>query len=422
MSSSCITLTQTPKVHCSEAGRPVATRSDSGVVGESICVVPLDCAGLAPDGSMARSEWRRLCDADSATRITQHPDYVSTELRGMQHRQGLPASLLVGARSADGWTSLAVLVPKAIPIHWIPKLPFSGALNGWRLAGNRILGDSCRETYERLLDATLLEMRRYNAQVLLVEDLERDSVLSKAIQSRAERQAHILAPSGFQERLRIHFPDNPDEYWSKFSSKTRNTFRRKIKKMGDVDFAIVKQADQVASFLHEAHQVSLKSWQTRQLGLRVRNDQAERELFTFLAQSGALRSYLLSKQGRPIAFLIGTQFKGCFNYEEVGFDRSFADASPGQVLLLKVLEDLLADDTPEWFDFGGGDAGYKRLFATHRSESGNVWLMPPTWRSRTTTGFLAVRRAGGRVTRNLLRSAGLMTRVRQWTRRGFNKH
>ena len=93
-----------------------------------------------------------------------------------------------------------------------------------------------------------------------------------------------------------------------------------------------------------------------------------------MAARGAFRSYLLEHQGRPTAFVIGTQVNGCYNYEQLAYDPAYAAHSPGTVLLFRLLEDLIARDPPRVLDFGDGEAEYKRLFANAESRSGPVIL------------------------------------------------
>ncbi|HUQ68257.1 MAG TPA: GNAT family N-acetyltransferase, partial [Planctomycetaceae bacterium] len=213
----------------------------------------------------------------------------------------------------------------------------------------------------------------------------------------------------------------PEKYWSKFSGKTRSTFRRKLKKFGTTRLDRITEIDQVSSFLAAAHKISHQTWQTRQFGLRVRNDDCELEQFTTLARLGLLRCYLWHVNDEPIAFTIGNQDHGCFHYEEVGYVTAHARNSPGQMMLLQMIDDLILHERPEWFDFGGGDANYKQLFSTHESESGTVWLFPPTVSNHLTVPYLRGCHAVRHVARRWIGDAGLTSRFRQWIRYGGRK-
>jgi CelD/BcsL family acetyltransferase involved in cellulose biosynthesis len=87
-------------------------------------------------------------------------------------------------------------------------------------------------------------------------------------------------------------------------------------------------------------------------------------------------------------------------------------------LLLKLLEDLVAENTPQWLDFGGGDAEYKQVFGNHESQSGNVWLVPQGLRATTTHALLRGGRASSRAVRWALEKTGLRSMIRRLVRRG----
>ena len=86
------------------------------------------------------------------------------------------------------------------------------------------------------------------------------------------------------------------------------------------------------------------------------------------------------------------------------------------MLLLQVLEDVLQDNPPRVFDFGGGAADYKQLFATTTSTSGNVWLVPPGFRPQFSLAYLQACRACDRVARTIAKKLGATTLLRQLIR------
>ncbi len=216
-------------------------------------------------------------------------------------------------------------------------------------------------------------------------------------------------------------PDSIDEYWQKFTSKTRNTLRRKVKQFDACQLDRITAPDQIPEFLVHAKRISQNSWQSDLLGLRVHNDDFELQLFTLLATQQAFRSYLLWRSGRPVSFCIGTQLNGLFSYEEVGYDREFSSRSPGQVLVLRMIEDLFDYQTPKVFDFGGGDAEYKRQFSNQHSRSGHIWLLRPGVRSKLIVGYLSSRRILSQSLRAVLAGTGLLDRARQLSRRGMGQ-
>ncbi len=382
--------------------------------------VPPDEAALAlapSDWRPAVQRWTALFHNDSQARAVQHPRYVLAELQAAPW-QPWPAdhARAVLLATAD-WSSAAVLLPKLLPVPTLPLPGLRWTLRGVRLVGNRLLGGQSVAAYVELLQAALEHVRRCRLQFLLLEDVDERSVLWRSLAELDDGSVCVFVPDPFQARLRIRLPRSADQYWSRFPSRTRCGLRRKVRRAAS-RVQRVTEPDQVADFLRHAHRVSLHTWQTRQLGLRVKNDQRERLLLTALAELRALRSYLLWHDDQPVAFVVGTQFNGWYDYEEVGYDSRFAHLSPGQVLLVQMLDDLFEHDPPQWFDFGGGDAEYKRTFATDESRSGNVLLLPQGSTTTLATATWRCRQALGRAARRALAAAGLWRKVRHWSRRG----
>lgn len=353
-------------------------------------------------------QWHELFDRDPASRLSQHPDLLFAESND--------DIVLCSATRAGQVIALGILAAKSISLRQAGGFVFQTRLHGFRLVGNRILGTADELLTRRMLAACATYAREHHATFLLIEDLERHDPLFGAAESLQSDRFQLFSPTGIQERLKIEFPSNPIDYWTKFSSKTRNTFRRKQKKIGTTRLVRISQADQIPEFLQAAHTISQRTWQSEKLGLRIHNNETELRFFTFLATHESLRSYLLFVDDKPAAFLIGTQHDGLFSYEEVGYDREFSDRSPGQVLLLQVLEDLLSDHPPRVFDFGGGSADYKQLFATTTSASGTLWLVPPGVRPQFCLAYLRACRFLDRTARAAVKKLGATTLLRQLIR------
>lgn len=359
--------------------------------------------------------WRELVERDDKAAINQHPDVALTDLRFSREPQHRMPVLITCQRSGKR-VAAAVLVPKSIAGE--KRFGPAWNLQGFRLAGNRIIGDQSPETQQAVLAAIRNHMTETRADFLLAEDVDNDGALLVAAE-HPDVGLRTFRPAPPQRRHRIHLPESLDEYWQKFNSKSRNTLRRKVKQFGDCRLERITTPEQVSDFLAHAQTVAKNSWQSDLLGLRIHNDDFELQLFTELALLNALRCYLLWKDDAPVSFCIGTQYNGEFHYEEVGYHRDFSRKSPGQVLVIKMLEDMFAHDPPNVFDFGGGDAEYKRQFGNSISESGHIWLLRPGLRSRLIVGYLGGRRLLSVALRSALERTGLLERVRQWTRKGL---
>jgi len=367
--------------------------------------------------SHLRDRWLAAFERDPQASSWQHPLSVLAECRALETSRCPP--LLIECLSSAETVGAAILLPKSITTRQLGGIGPKWTLQGYRLVGGRMLNvDQDAAVDQQLLQAVYDAVTDSAADFLLIEDIDQPSPLWSSVTSSLPSNWKAFTPNGVQSRLRIRLPEQGDGYWQQFSSKTRGTFRRKLKKFGETKLERITRADEVPNFLAVAHQISLQTWQSRQLGLRVRNSAAEQASLSALADAGLLRCYLWSAQGEPAAFCIGNQAQGTFHYEEVGYATQFAKFSPGQMLVVQMIEDLLAYDRPHTFDFGGGDADYKRMFANDVSQSGTVWLTPPRWKSRGALHWGQFCRSLKTTARQTAQRLGLATRVRQWIRYG----
>lgn len=371
---------------------------------------PID-ALVENDMSTRNWKWRRLFESDGAAPIWLHPDQVLLEQRQIQATDNRPGRIIkatIGSKAV----ALAILLPKRRTYSAIPGIGPRLGLRGYRLVGSHILRQPNQHIPSAFISALGDQLINDSADFLLAENIEEDGWLWTQLFSLQSRGFTVVLPKGVQPRYQIRFPDSIEDYWNGFSSTSRKTFRRLLRKSEQMRLVRVTQPDQVASFLQDAAAVSAESWQQRHLGCRIRVDDFTAERLESLAHSGALRSYLLYSGDRPVAFEFGVQFKDTFFGEETGFDQRFASSSPGQVLLLREIEDLMSHDRPACFDFGFGDAEYKQHFGVPVGRSADLLLIPPTWRARSKSWLLNTTLSAGRAARSAVERLGLARELR----------
>lgn len=203
------------------------------------------------------------------------------------------------------------------------------------------------------------------------------------------------AMNGLHSHHLIRLPETFEEFLESKNSRTRRNFKRRLKGFDPSvtpgsRLVRIDRADQVAMFLETAGVISKKSWQFRNIGVRVITSAEESVRQTHLADSGLLRSYLLYYGETPCAFLIGYQYADVFNATEVGFDHGLSEASPGTVLFLRVIEDVVSERPARWFNFGTGDAAYKGLYSNEVYDDALMLVMRDTVRNRMLIGSHAM--------------------------------
>jgi hypothetical protein len=359
--------------------------------------------------------WLDSLEESPAAGVYLHPN-VAFAVRGK-----VSPTLVYAARGAagplSGAASAAVLTEKNFRARILPGLPWGVTLKGWRLLGSQLLGVNDRPALEAFVDALSALLGGGGADCVLVDDLEVDSPLWAAMmRAAAARKFAAYQPARPQPHWWITLPERPEEYWQQLSKKTRYNLRRSARTF-EHSIVCVRREDEVAEFLGKAHRVSSVSWQSKRRGLRVRNTEDERQFWASVARVGGLRSYLLEHGGRPVAFVLGVQWKGRFVYEEIAYDPAFGEHSPGTVLLFRVLEDLLARDPPRLFDFGSGDGGYKQVFANRQTLTGPVLLTRRGFRPRLAIWLSQSGRAASCVLRKAAHAFGLSRVLRRLYRR-----
>ncbi len=171
-----------------------------------------------------------------------------------------------------------------------------------------------------------------------------------------------------------------EEYQKKFSSKTRWTVRRKIRKFaaycgGNLRWQIYKSPADAEKFHTLASEVSARSYQERQLGAGLPRSKDFVENLRTLAAENQFRGYILFHDTRPIAYLCCPAKHSILEYQYLGYDPEYRDWSVGTILLWHALESIHQERRFRIFDFAGGQTDQIRLFATHSTAFANVYLL-----------------------------------------------
>ena len=153
-------------------------------------------------------------------------------------------------------------------------------------------------------------------------------------------------------------------YLGKFKSRTRNRFRRGLRKLrelggGGLELVRVERPDQVEEFLEQATEIAKKSWQNRLIGFPPESRADRRTLLNELASAGILRAYLLKCGTKPCAFNLTFISNSICYYYETAYLPELSEYSPGTMLEYLKIEDLIAVDPPRLIYYGGGDVEYE---------------------------------------------------------------
>lgn len=394
--------------------------------GSPAALLPAHAASVEPawfgdapasgNAAAARRAWAECVVNDRGGSVYAHPDVVLSA-RSASDRPPAVYLRWDTAGRTGALNALAVLAPTIYRVPLVPGLAVGLRVRGGRVLGDDLVGDRGPDSVAAFLKGVNQYLRSRRADCVRFDSIEVGSPLWDVLStSGACPGVSVFYPGKPQPHWTIDFPEKADDYWQKFSSKTRSTFRRKAKKL-EHTIVCFSTPDAVAPFLEQSHAVSRSTWQSKRLGLRIRNSPDELRYWTALARLGTMRCYVLAQNDKPLAFVVGVQWQGVFHYEELGYDPAFADFSPGTVLLFRLLEDLIARDTPRRVDFGFGDADYKQIFGTRQTQSGPVLLVRRGVAPMTAMWVDRVRRGASLHARNVFRRVGADRAIRKLYRK-----
>jgi CelD/BcsL family acetyltransferase involved in cellulose biosynthesis len=189
-----------------------------------------------------------------------------------------------------------------------------------------------------------------------------------------------------------------ETYLSARPSILRNTWKRKrelLKKRGNANFQLLGRADEVEPLIAIYEHVRERSWKSAEpFPDFIPN------LMRLAGKLGALRFGALIIDGIPAAAQFWIVWGGKATIYKLVYAREFAAVSPGTVLTMEMVRNVLEEDSPVEINFGRGDDAYKKLWLSARREHWGIEAANP----RTLGGILRASRIRAAVFRNRLKS------------------
>ena len=343
-----------------------------------------------------------------------HPDSLRAQFEGMPDIDAIVLQHDGEIRCA------AVLDPWSLNVGRIPRTRLQWRLHGRRVFAKGFLWDGCEDALSRWIHGVAELLREQRRAGLMLEAQAIDTKQWKAIDrslSAGDSGLKLLRPQGLQPRWRIRLPSSVDQYWSsQFKGKTRNTLRRKRKKLGDYRIEVATRPQDVDGFLAAATEVSQHTWQSIELGLRVKNSDQEQQLFYSLAERCEFRGHVMWLDDSPVAFVINTSHDGYLHYEETGYLPQLAHLSPGTVLVSELIDDVINSGEYHTIDFGLGHADYKQLFSNEQTQSADTWLLRNSPVNAVAAGMISTQESMKDSAKAALQKSGVLRRLKKLKR------
>ena len=161
----------------------------------------------------------------------------------------------------------------------------------------------------------------------------------------------------YGERYVVDLDRSFAEYQQKFSNKSRNTLKRKVKRIEQFNnrqnpLQTYRTSAEIRRFYEITICISHRSYK-RAFGWGFREDESFVRQLETEANLGSVRGYVLNLRGEPAAYVFCRIDHDVIIYKHIGNDDRFTRYSPGTVLLYLILEDLFFEREFRLLDFDG---------------------------------------------------------------------
>lgn len=167
----------------------------------------------------------------------------------------------------------------------------------------------------------------------------------------------------------VLLPATWNEYFGSFSSKTRNTLRRKwrsLEKEHDIQFKKCNLDDNIADSVHAFSELHQKGWQSRNIKGVFADTKAEEfflDIASIFSKKGWLNLSFLLVDGDLASAVYGFECDQKFYYTIPAFNPGYSKYSPGNLHIMRLVEYSIGKGLKE-FDFLRGDEAYKLRWHT----------------------------------------------------------
>jgi CelD/BcsL family acetyltransferase involved in cellulose biosynthesis len=356
-----------------------------------------------------RDTWDALCWGHPDARLDVFLSVVET-LEGVVRphvlvhlRDGRPDALLV-----------ARLEERVLPARFGYATLYRPRVRSVTVVAGGAAGDAAAQA--RLVGELYAGLHRREADVVLFHHLEVGSTLHAAATRLAPgwRLQQLVEPTPHRV---MDLPDGAAALLPSLGKRLRDNFKRS-RRMVHKQFgerATIRRFDAPAEAEEVIAALEAVAARTYQRGLGAGFDaERDRPLVTLGLRHGWFRAWVLSIDGEPRAFELGSVHDDRFIVGAKGYDPELARAEIGTALQLHVLEELAGDPAIAAVDFGFGDADYKRRLATRSWDEVDVIVYGRSRRGATAMAGRTVVLAGDRCARRAVGPERIATVKRRW--------
>jgi len=244
-----------------------------------------------------------------------------------------------------------------------------------------ILGEQNQEICSRTVTELQNILKAGTVDLVYLSHLRTNSIMFQT----AKKKPNIFCRDHFTSvcpHWQSKLANNAEDFSNNTLSRNdRRNLRRYIKRLEEKSSSNVKMvsyqnASQLEVFTNAASHISSRTYHAA-LEVGFSNNNETHCLLRQAAQDGWLRAFVLYAGNKPVAFESGSVYRGVYFAEYRGFDPDWKTCSPGTALLLKVLETLSSEPNTKTYDYGYGDAPYKRRYGHKSWPEASVYIFAP---------------------------------------------
>jgi hypothetical protein len=266
----------------------------------------------------------------------------------------------------------------SIPLKLGYSSLFGPSLEGLVVVYDGILGRPGCELCSFLIHKLLDIMRSGEIDTILFNHLRTDSEFYKTLTT----QAGFFCLGHFpvvEPHWAMSIPDTIDQLYQRYSPKNRSNLRRLIRRLekncnGRIKVITYTREDEVEKAIETMVKISAQTYQSQLYSV---DSKQSRNLLRLAAARGWLRACVLYIDEEPAAFELALKYGRSYFGFHTGFDPKWKQYRIGTVVLLKFLESICGDPQAKLFDFGFGDAQYKKNYADIQWQEASVYLFAP---------------------------------------------
>ncbi len=267
-------------------------------------------------------------------------------------QNGQPRAMVIGRREE-----------RVTPVRMGYKTLIRPKLRCMTVVYGGVLGQPDEQVSSFLICELMKVLRKRKVHVISFNHLKIDSSFYRQVR----KIPNILCRNHFprlEPHWRMAIPQTIDEFLVSCPKSFRKHLRRYCRKMESdnpqgMHMRTFSLPDNLSKAIADASRISENTYQNA-LGVGLEDCEQTRRLLHDAALMGWFRGHILYIYGEPVAYRFAQKYGRVYYGDGIGYDLEWRDYNVGTLSLLKVLEIICQDCSIDYYDFGFGDALWKR--------------------------------------------------------------